>query len=290
MFFIFGTISSRIEFIGMNIATITKGFNERDGIWFSHYTDRVISYPPNDNLIWSEVEKKSYWFIQRNKIIGLLAQRFCSIKELIDIGGGNGFVSQALDDAGFDVYMIEPGITGILKAKERGLKNLVNASFDELQLTPDSLPNAGLFDVLEHIKDDIGMLKSLHLALQPSGKIVITVPAYRFLWSQADITAGHFRRYSSKSILKILEETGFTIVFKSYFFSFLTPMIFFFRTIPYHLSRKTSSPLLSRNREHIAGSGITSTLLNLCCRNEMRIIEKGRKIRVGSSIIIIAEK
>lgn len=58
----------------------------------------------------------------------------------------------------------------------------------------------GLFDVLEHLPDDVKALKEIRKALKPGGKLILTVPASMKLWSYVDEVAGHYIRYSSKTL------------------------------------------------------------------------------------------
>ena len=104
-----------------------------------------------------------------------------------------------------------------------------------------SIGACGFFDVIEHIEDDLAMLKTTYQLMKPGGKIYITVPAYSFLWSQEDIDAGHYRRYSIPSARRLLQQVGFDVVYSSYLFSFLPLPIFLLRTVP-HLSGSGNKP------------------------------------------------
>jgi SAM-dependent methyltransferase len=68
-----------------------------------------------------------------------------------------------------------------------------------------------LIDVLEHIKDDEECLKRLSAILKPGGKMFIYVPAFNHLYSDFDMSIGHFRRYSKRSLRKKLVAAGFHI-------------------------------------------------------------------------------
>lgn len=274
----------------MDLNSIANSCKEQDGIWIPRTHVTEISYPEEGNSWYADIEDKSYWFIHRNNIISFLAQKFCVNKELVDIGAGNGFVSSKLIESEFEVYLIEPGLQGILNAKDRGLKNLINASFEEINLPENSIINAGLFDVIEHIKDNRKFLRMIFLTLKTDGIIILTVPAFRFLWSNADEEARHFNRYNLKEISGILKESGFTIIFKSYLFSFLFPLVFLFKTIPFKFNKRKASTISSTGKDHTPTIKIISSLINHLCRYEEKMIRKGRKIVLGSSCIIVAKK
>jgi SAM-dependent methyltransferase len=96
---------------------------------------------------------------------------------------------------------------------------------------PDGLPFAqdrfdliAAFDVLEHIDDDGEALRALHNRLTPHGLLVLTVPAFGWLWSRHDEFSHHKRRYTRAGLTALLTERGFAIVYSSYFNTFLFPV------------------------------------------------------------------
>jgi len=192
----------------------------QDGIWQS-LTTGEISYPDNGNNACYEIEDQSFWFKNRNKIVFEVIKKYSISGPIFDVGGGNGYVSNYLDKSGFETVLIEPGIDGCLNARERGLKYIINSNFDTTHFYPDSIPNICIFDVLEHVKDQHQFLKTIHSNLVPGGRLFITVPSFNTLWSEEDKQAGHYRRYRIKELQKVIDECGFDVFHKSYFFSFL---------------------------------------------------------------------
>jgi 2-polyprenyl-3-methyl-5-hydroxy-6-metoxy-1,4-benzoquinol methylase len=82
-----------------------------------------------------------------------------------------------------------------------------------------------LLDVLEHIEDDVGALRSLRKLLMPArGQIVITAPAYQWLWGDEDVLSRHFRRYTKQSLVETCRAAGFEVLFLSYFNLSILPM------------------------------------------------------------------
>ena len=113
---------------------------------------------------------------------------------IFDVGGRNGFVAKELLDAGLDVVLVEPGPAGAMNAKKRGGAHVICSTTHTAQFKSGSIPAIGLFDVVEHIEDNIGFLKHLSELLVPGGMLYLSVPAYQFLWSLEDVKAGHFKR------------------------------------------------------------------------------------------------
>ena len=238
-----------------------------------------------------EIEKDSYWFNHRNDIILNFVKKYSSFKNFLDIGGGNGFVSKRLQDEGVPTILLEPGIDGVLNAKNRGVENIIQGSLETIKFNSNSMSSVGIFDVLEHIKDDINFLLKIKTCLKKSGKLYLTVPSYNYLWSKDDNDAGHFRRYSFGGLKDLIESSGFNVIFQTYFFSFLPIPIFLFRTIPSFLGFFKNKSGFQRNKnEHKLNGKISYFFLEKILNWELNRIKKNKKIYFGSSIFLIATK
>ena len=86
-------------------------------------------------------------------------------------------------------------------------------------------------DVLEHIDDDLGALRSIHGMLKARGRVIATVPAFQFLWSVHDEKLHHKRRYRAPELVSRMEEAGFRPVHQSYFNFLLFPAALLFRLL-----------------------------------------------------------
>jgi SAM-dependent methyltransferase len=271
------------------IEKITDGLKLINGIWYPQNTS-AISYPEKGNDGCFKFEDKSYWFKIRNKILSVVIKKYSKGTHFFDIGGGNGFVTSEISNAGFKVFLIEPGEVGILNAKSRGVKNLINSSFQEARFKENSLENIGLFDVLEHVEDDLGFIKSLSKCIKADGKLFITVPAYNFLWSKSDIIAGHHRRYSIKKLSSLLNQCGFTVFYRTYFFSFLLPIIFLFRSIPFLFCRVRKHEYKVAEKDYVLSYEPFNFVINQIAKIELTLIKNGNGISFGSSCLIVAKK
>jgi len=217
----------------------------KDGIWFAEEKEEC-NYPKEGSDNCFRVEDESFWFQNRNEMIGSLVDRFPPPGWILDIGGGNGAVSQYLAKQGRDTVLLEPSVAGALNARKRGLDTIICASLGTIQLESASVPAVGLFDVLEHIEDDAEFLKQINNVLAPNGILYLTVPAFPVLWSGADVGAGHFRRYTVSSLHSLLEEQGLCPVYERYFFSYLFLPLLATKAIPYKLKRP-SVPIILRH-------------------------------------------
>ena len=200
--------------VDLDLASLAPGLERREpGIWFAR-RQSVVSYPPRGNAACLEIEDRSFWFLHRNRCIVSLVRRFAPDGPFLDIGGGNGYVARGLVAAGISCALLEPGVDGALAAHARGIDPVICATLEDIDLPPWSIAAAGLFDVLEHIEDDVAALRRVHTLLRPGGRLVLTVPAYPLLYSADDAVAGHFRRYTRTTLLSALHASGFQSEFE----------------------------------------------------------------------------
>lgn len=275
----------------MDINSISAGLRmAEDGIWYSS-DDKNISYPSDGNELCFEVEDSSFWFRHRNNCIASVVKSFPPEGEgtIFDIGGGNGFVSAGLAAAGFNSVLVEPGRDGARNAKNRGVNTVICATMDTEIFKEDSLPAVGLFDVIEHIEDDLSFLKSIKRLMKTGGRLYATVPAYRTLWSSEDKLSGHFRRYTLTEITNRLESAGFEVEFSSYIFRFLPIPTFFLRALPYKVGiRKVERKVKTKRRDHAAGGGFIAKLFQLILQPEISNLDARAAMRFGGSCLIVA--
>ncbi len=178
--------------------------------------------------------------------------------------------------------------------RERGVENIICSTFEDAQFRANSLPSAGLFDVLEHIERDAGFIRSLYETLQPKGRVYLTVPAHNFLWSKEDSESNHFRRYNLKEISRIFSNAGFKVEYGTYFFSVLTAPIFLARTLPskfgiYKTDAAACADKADKNikqKKFVADTRIFDIPLNW---EKKRISEK-KSIPAGASCLVVARK
>lgn len=276
---------------------ITKRFRKDDnGIWVPVAEHSApISYPEDGNDQCFAIETDSFWFRHRNNIIGTLVDLFPPNGLFVDVGGGNGFVSLALQEQGLSVVLVEPGPKGAFNAKQRNIETVVCSTFEEISFAPRSVAGVGLFDVLEHIEDERPLLASINASLKYEGYLYITVPAHAVLWSVDDSMAGHYRRYTSKSIERLLWENGFEVEYATDFFSFLFLPLFFLRSIPSRLGIRQANDQqhLDTHRrrvtmEHRVESTISRKVLTYLCDHELSRIRKRKTCRVGTSCFVVA--
>jgi SAM-dependent methyltransferase len=261
---------------------------QHEGIWRPAQISNV-SYPEDGNDACFQIEEGSYWFAHRNECILTLLSQFPPDGEVYDIGGGNGFVSLALQNAGIDSVLVEPG-NGARNAARRGVSRVIHAALEDTGFAEGSLPAAGAFDVVEHIDDDVAFLRTIHRFLKPGGRFYGTVPALQALWSEEDVHAGHFRRHDANGISTRLRAAGFEVEFVAYFFSWLVVPVFLLRSLPFRLRGTPPKPTLdSAKRDHTLPL-LLGGMVNLVHAWELDRLRRRRSPTTGSSLIFCARK
>jgi len=127
--------------------------------------------------------------------------------DLIDFGAGIGTFSKRLRTAGYQVKCIEPDPVQRQILEEQGFDTLANIT----SIPDDSLPFVFSLNVFEHIQDDSVALREIHQKLKPGGTLLIYVPAFACLWTSLDEKLCHHRRYTKKTLRRLVEQEGFVI-------------------------------------------------------------------------------
>ncbi len=260
-----------------------------DDIWRDSQSSQ-ISYPADGNELCFQVEASSFWFQHRNILVESLVEHFAKRPAFFDVGGGNGFVTKKLQDAGIASVLVEPGGQGVLNARKRGVQYVVQSLWSPEIVRPECAGAVGLFDVVEHIQDDVGFLKGVHQTLAPNGLVFITVPALHSLWSYEDVHAGHFRRYRLGELQRLLVKSGFRVEYSSYFFSMLPLPIFALRSVPSFLGLRKAPDTQSIRNEHTAAKGFFGRMMDRWLQWEQGRVAALNSICTGSSCVIVGRK
>ena len=151
-----------------------------------------------------------------------------------------------------------------------------------------SLPAVGLFDVVEHIDDDLAFMMEVNQLLRPGGRVYATVPAYQWLWSDADIEAGHFRRHTIGSMTALLTASGFTVDYASYMFRFLPLPTLLLRALPARLGLRRNMGQVQQ--DHAPGGRRFRAWLDGLLAPEVDHVRHLRPMLIGGSCLVAATK
>jgi SAM-dependent methyltransferase len=274
----------------MHVPFRTDALRFADGIWWAE-ANEAISYPSGGHEKCAEVEDASFWFRHRNRCITAVLERWAPHGVLFDVGGGNGAVATAMTQAGFETVLVEPAAAGARNAQRRGVTHVVCATTHAAEFGSGSLPAIGLFDVVEHVRDENGFIRHIHGLLAPGGRLYVTVPAYQALWSHEDVAAGHVRRHSLTSIAQVLRQARFHIEYETYIFWFLPAAVLVRRTIPYRLGlTRAVAHHDAMARDHAVKSSRASHVFERLLSGELEQIRAGRTLPFGGSCLLVARK
>ena len=174
-----------------------------------------------DNITFSRQiknQEKHWWFQARKKIIEQIISDINLKKKIniLDFGAGSGVNLDMLRKHGLvDIHEQNKYARNAIKKKQIKIKNL----YSTLKIKKNFYDLILMADVIEHVKQPKQLLKNLKKFLKEDGRILVTVPAYQFLFSKKDKVLGHYRRYDKKRLKKELK--GFKIENISYFNTFL---------------------------------------------------------------------
>jgi len=186
-------------------------------------------YPAAAFALLAEREAQSFWFQSRNRILLSTLRRFAPGPGLryAEIGCGTGFVLAAVAERfpAWSVHGYDIHAEAVAFSRQRAPRATVEQA--DLHHLPAGAPldMIGAFDVIEHLDDDLGALRSLHRRLRPGGHLVLTVPQHPGLWSPYDEAAKHRRRYRRAEMRRRLTEAGFTVRHLSSFVTVLWPAL-----------------------------------------------------------------
>lgn len=145
---------------------------------------------------------------------------------IADFGAGTGTHARDLAALGYDVSCIELDDTLAARLRSDGFTTVSSPA----DLPEQSFSVVYTFNVLEHIDDDEGALRSLARLVAPDGRIVVYVPAIQALYTSMDAKVGHLRRYRRRDLVQLAERAGFTKIRAEYVDS-----LGFFATLAYKL-------------------------------------------------------
>lgn len=177
-----------------------------------------------------EVEGSHWWYIGRRRIIRSFVREICSkIKnsrpKILDVGCGTGANLVMLKEFG-EAHGIDVSHDALSFCRERGLENVRHGAAEELPYEDETFDLVTALDVVEHLDDDAAGLREFRRVLRPSGRILLFVPAFMFLWGVQDDVSNHRRRYTLPQLLKVVREAGFEIERATYAnISFFLPIL-----------------------------------------------------------------
>jgi len=220
-----------------------------------------------------------YWWFKGRREIVLSAMKEIEAKNILDVGCGTGGNLTLFN--GFVVGLdISPQALEMAR-KRKPDAVLCRGEAENLPFKDESFDLVLALDLLEHLPDDIKGLSEMYRVLKVGGNALITVPAYKFLWSEHDEALHHFRRYSKGELKGKMEKVGFQIKFLSHAIVLPFFPIALFRLLQRFTRRANRKPKTSL----IILPGILNEILYRILLGEAKLIERGISFPFGVSII-----
>jgi SAM-dependent methyltransferase len=191
-----------------------------------------------------QAEDRHWWYRGRRTVLdGVIANLgLPGSARILDAGCGSGRNMVELSRYG-RVTGIELSETSVALARQRNAGEVISGSLLEMPFAQESFDLAVTLDVIEHLEDDLAALRELRRTVAPGGALLVTVPAYQWLWSGHDEINHHHRRYTRGSLQKVAEAAGWRQERTTYFNSLLLPVAIMLRVLDRVNTKTTESSL-----------------------------------------------
>jgi len=230
-------------------------------------------------ILGDQIERHWYYVAKSAAMLQFL--KGVPIRRILDVGAGSGFFAKQLlgsSDAE-EAVCVDPGYVDEHDERHNGkplrFRREVITSSADLVL---------MMDVLEHVDDDRALLANYVAVTPKHASFLITVPAFRWLWSEHDVFLGHRRRYTLSEVEGMLPQVRLVRQRSSYFFGFVLPL-----AAVAHFGQKLSPSSVGRPRSGLKRHApAVNRLLGWVCRTELPLL--GHNSLAGLSVFCLAHK
>lgn len=235
------------------------------------------------------IEDAHWWFASRRaiceKIIGRLGLPHDA--KILEPGCGTGGNFTMLARHG-KLYAMDADASALGFAASRASAELARGCLpNEIPFGDTRFDLVVMTDVLEHLDDEAGTLQALHARLRPGGWLVLTVPAFQWLWSGHDAALHHRRRYRAGRLRNLARAAGFTVVYLTYFNFILFPVIAGVRIWQRMRGTPTNGNHDAAGLEFVMPARPTNEILRMLFSSERHLLGKAR-IPLGVSLMLVA--
>lgn len=215
-------------------------------------------------LLGPEVARHWYYRAKLSALLGTLAD--LPPDAVLDVGAGSGFFARSLLERGAATAAtcVDPGYGADREEVVAGRP----LSFRRQPQRP--APVVLMMDVLEHVPDDAGLLRGTLAGAPPGTRVVVTVPAFGWLWSRHDVFLGHLRRYTLAGIERLLRDCTLRVEFAHYLYAPVLPMV-----VVQRLGRRFLGEGEPRSDMRRFGR-VSNAVLDTACNVERRFARRNR--------------
>lgn len=234
-----------------------------------------------------DIEDENFWRKARNRLFTwAMGRYFPDASNFLEIGSGIGVVLRAFGNAfpGLTLWGTEAYLAGLDRIREKlPQTKLFQADARHIPFR-EAFDVIAAFDVIEHIPEDVKVLKEMYKATRPGGGILISVPQHPFLWSQRDEYLCHKRRYTKDELVKKVKTAGFKPLRVTSFITFPFPVMAF-SALRNRKPRKNFDPFAE-----FRISPMTNQILDIALLWERQVIKAGISFPFGGSLFVVARK
>ena len=233
------------------------------------------------------LERENWWFKVRAKIILhriRLLLKTTANPRILNVGVATGYTSELMAPLG-TVQSVEYDDACYQFLKENVPIDVVQGSILDLSFADDYYDLVCAFDVVEHVEEDQLAVQELKRVTKPGGNVMVTVPAFMFLWSEHDTINHHARRYTLSKLRALFASSG-EISYVTYFNTILFPPIALFRVISRFLPPRSHQ----QSDFALANGKVTSRLLYTIFCAEHWLLQRGIRFPIGVSLALTWKK
>ncbi|OHB69704.1 MAG: hypothetical protein A2W23_10265 [Planctomycetes bacterium RBG_16_43_13] len=206
-----------------------------------------------------------------------------------EIGCGTGTFLRTISSS--DSSLVLLGSEIYLRGLRSAILQCPNVEFIQLDATAipfeSEFDAIGSFDVIEHIDDDIAVLRGIQQALKPGGRLILTVPQHQFMWGNLDEFLHHRRRYSREDLLNKIESAGMQVNYVTSFVFMLFPLMLVSRLI--YRKRKEQATVAEFNQQ-VRFNPIINRIFDWIMRIDEAMIARRWSLPWGGTLLVVAQK
>ncbi|HEY0642124.1 MAG TPA: class I SAM-dependent methyltransferase [Nocardioides sp.] len=224
----------------------------------------------------SSLQCEGYWWhrARTDLLAAVMSPHLAAPRRTLDVGSADapsvGWMRGAQQHVSLDIFPegLRPG------------EGVVGSATD-LPFADGTFDVVSAFDVVEHCADDSRAVAELVRVLAPGGRMLLSVPAYQWAWSDHDVQAGHHRRYTRAELVGLVERTGTRVVRATYAFGGVFPLFVAER----RRRRLRPAPVGDSRLPQV--SPTTDRALTGVCGVEARLLRR-TDLPFGSSVFVAA--